>query len=734
VKLKAKLAILLGAVITTGVTLSAFTVYMVAREQLERAARTRLEQAVGLIARQMDSRFAKLKSDTDLWAALPLVQQCAVHPDSERLVSETNRYFQRIVKQEKILQTINLHETTARCIASSIPSRIGLNVMQQTVATRTDFLSALKGHAASLGPFMALSTGRPVIAISAPVSVGGRVRGVLRSVVDMDFTNEVFLKPLTLGQAGRTFVFGPGLNTTVPPGARIYDVITDKQYESPDMPKLPEMVQRKSGFVEYKSRSALRYAAFRWTKEPRWLVVVELPLAEVLTPIRSLKQAASTVAVLLLLLVWLAAYLAAKPVLEDLRECMGLARALQSGELWSRIEIRSRDEIGELARGLNSMAASLAANQRALEESERRYREIFEQATEGIFQTTEDGRILAANPALADILGYRSADDLVGQSAVARWAEGSRRQTFLRALQARGRVTDFEFEFLRKDGTRRRGALHAVLANNTAANAKVIQGLLEDITDRRAAEAARERAARAERLLVESRLQTLRYQLNPHFLFNVINSIDALAHQAPHRIHELVRQLARYLRFSLEWREQSVVPLRLELESIESYLRVEQVRFEEDLETAIEAETDVQECEIPILLLQPLVENAIKYGRETSERPLRLRISAVKEQDELVLRVANTGRWVEPGSALSRKQTRLGLENLRQRLELLYPGRYAFEVATAEVPASDGSADWVTATIRLPAEGGAGHELTRGRARGESAPSPPASTSSSCTL
>jgi len=214
----------------------------------------------------------------------------------------------------------------------------------------------------------------------------------------------------------------------------------------------------------------------------------------------------------------------------------------------------------------------------------------------------------------------------------------------------------------------------------------------------------RRRMVEAERLLVESRLQTLRYQINPHFLFNVINSIDALAHEAPERVHHLVRQLARYLRFSLQWREESVVSLQLELEAIESYLQVEKVRFEENLEVRVEASSEARRCDVPILILQPLVENAIKYGMETSALPLRLKIAAVVENGELQLEVANSGKWVEPGTGPSRKQTRLGLENLRKRLELLYTERHTFDVGTVEDPDCSGVDNWIVGTIHLPAE------------------------------
>jgi LytS/YehU family sensor histidine kinase len=123
---------------------------------------------------------------------------------------------------------------------------------------------------------------------------------------------------------------------------------------------------------------------------------------------------------------------------------------------------------------------------------------------------------------------------------------------------------------------------------------------------------------------------------------------------------------------------------------------VETVRFKEDLDVGIEASAAARRCPVPILILQPLIDNAIKYGMETTAKPLRLRVRASVEGERLRLEVANTGRWVDLGTGHSRRQTRVGLENLRKRLELLYPGRHTFEMTATD--------DWVIGTIDLPAE------------------------------
>jgi len=397
-------------------------------------------------------------------------------------------------------------------------------------------------------------------------------------------------------------------------------------------------------------------------------------------------------AALLLLLAWATARLAAKRTLRNVRECMNLAKELRAGHLNARIAIDARDEIGELASGLNAMAGSLEEERHSVAGTEHRYREIFENAMEGIFQVTEDGILLNANRALARLLGCSSPAEIIGRRGEDRWADPSRMAAFNEEMRARGSVSGYEVEFVRQDGTHRFGRLHATAARDAAGNLGIIQGYLVDTTDERRANEAREQAREAARLLAEARLQALRYQIDPHFLFNTLNSVDALARQAPEQIPALIRELARYLRFSLDIQDTRFVPLRLELEALESYLNIERVRFGANLEVNVECAPAMAGRVVPALSLQPLVENAIKHGMKSGTLPLRVRISAARYGEDLVLEVANTGRWAPPDPA---PRARVGLDNLRKRLDILYPGRHALDIGDGD--------GWVRVTLTLPA-------------------------------
>lgn len=197
------------------------------------------------------------------------------------------------------------------------------------------------------------------------------------------------------------------------------------------------------------------------------------------------------------------------------------------------------------------------------------------------------------------------------------------------------------------------------------------------------------RAARTEAALRAGELQMLRSQVNPHFLFNALNSLLA-ASDEPATVRQLTLALTDYLRFSLQQRG-DLERLGVELAALESYLRVEKVRFEEQFEYVLETGPGVVDVLVPVALVQPLLENAIKYGQLAAIRPLRVEIVSFIEGETLVVAVTNSGCWVEPGTHPS---TGIGLANLRRRLELLYGDRASLALVPAEAS--------VTSRIQLP--------------------------------
>jgi hypothetical protein len=172
----------------------------------------------------------------------------------------------------------------------------------------------------------------------------------------------------------------------------------------------------------------------------------------------------------------------------------------------------------------------------------------------------------------------------------------------------------------------------------------------------------------------KSELALLRSQMQPHFLFNALTAVMAVSGDKE-KVEGLTQSLTDYLRFSLNKRNDDYAPLGEELEALENYLHVEKIRFAEKLQYRIDADQEARALIVPNQLVQPLLENAIKYGQQTSPMPLSIRIEAQGTGDQLHLMVENTGSWVEPSASSPNpgKGTGLGMgiSNLRRRLQLL---------------------------------------------------------------
>jgi LytS/YehU family sensor histidine kinase len=199
-----------------------------------------------------------------------------------------------------------------------------------------------------------------------------------------------------------------------------------------------------------------------------------------------------------------------------------------------------------------------------------------------------------------------------------------------------------------------------------------------------------------EREFQKAEVRLLRSQMNPHFLFNALTTIMAVRRDEA-KVELVTQSLADYLRFSLqqeqdEQKEVAAHPLGDEISALENYLRVEKVRFGDDLDWSLEAEADAPRTLVPSALVQPLLENAIKYGQETSPRTLRISITARVVQSNLELEVCNSGHWIE------RDQTHsggVGLKNLRRRLELIYGHAASLDIRHGQ--------STVTVCVSLPA-------------------------------
>jgi two-component system, LytTR family, sensor kinase len=187
-------------------------------------------------------------------------------------------------------------------------------------------------------------------------------------------------------------------------------------------------------------------------------------------------------------------------------------------------------------------------------------------------------------------------------------------------------------------------------------------------------EAARLQAHAAElhAQLAEARLAALRTQLDPHFLFNTLHAISTLVERDPRGVRRMIARLSELLRSSLEGGREQEVPLEKELAFLNGYLEIMQIRFQGRLEVTTQVERNVMDALVPTLILQPLVENAVKHGVSKVTGVGRIEIRAWRDADDrLVLSVRDNGPGLVGGADAPRME-RVGLANTRARLEQLY--------------------------------------------------------------
>jgi signal transduction histidine kinase len=211
----------------------------------------------------------------------------------------------------------------------------------------------------------------------------------------------------------------------------------------------------------------------------------------------------------------------------------------------------------------------------------------------------------------------------------------------------------------------------------------------------------RARQAQSVRLqaqLAEARLDALRRQLDPHFLFNTLHAVSSLVERDPRGVRRMISRLSELLRYSMEGSHEPEIPLRQELDLLRRYLDIMQVRFQGRLEVETQVDDAALDALVPNMILQPLVENAIKHGVEKLMVPGRIGIAARVEEDALVLRVRDNG---PDGEALALAEAGstpgLGLRNTRARLEQLYGNAQRFTLG----PDREGEGGAV-AEVRLP--------------------------------
>ena len=203
--------------------------------------------------------------------------------------------------------------------------------------------------------------------------------------------------------------------------------------------------------------------------------------------------------------------------------------------------------------------------------------------------------------------------------------------------------------------------------------------------------------SQAEAIAHEAQLKMLQYQLNPHFLFNTLNAISALVKvKESSKAHEMIVQLSKFLRYSLDNDPVHKVSLRQEIDAVKQYLNIERTRFGKRLKLHFDVPLICESIDVPSLILQPLVENAIKYGIAPSESGGKVSIVATTEGPYVFIKVIDTGPGIDTVKS-SIKSVGIGLKNTDERLRQFYNDDY-------ELRLDNTSVGGLCVTLKIPSD------------------------------
>lgn len=203
----------------------------------------------------------------------------------------------------------------------------------------------------------------------------------------------------------------------------------------------------------------------------------------------------------------------------------------------------------------------------------------------------------------------------------------------------------------------------------------------------------KEKTLKATSLANEAQLQMLQYQINPHFLFNSLNSIQSMIEKDKDRAKEMIADLSDFFRHTLSGKNQVFISLQEEINALDKYLSIQKERFQERLNVSFYIDKNSPDKKIPAFLIHPLVENSIKYGFSVDNDVLNLIVATKISEDDLTIVVKNSGKLMQAdlSSDNNTSSTKTGIENIKKRLALLYPGKHEFRLFEKD--------NWVTAKI-----------------------------------
>ncbi len=428
-----------------------------------------------------------------------------------------NEQLKRIKQDYGYYQSIGLADVAGDIIAASEEDVIGT----VNISDRTYFQKALEGKTyISEHVLTSRVNGTLIFMISSPIKDKNRVLGVLFSVFEVNTFARVFIDPIRIGQNGYAYIFMDNGLITAPPD-RSY--LFGHNINEFDFGK--KMLNTKEGLIEYELNSQPMLASFKKFGKTNWTLVVCAAKEEIFAPVKNLGHINFLATLASVLVVTFVIFLIAESLSKPIRKVVSGLQKMGEGHLDFRLDINNEDEVGEIGQALNKMAKNmqhsnlkietqtlLLENARRdleqrvekrtseLKKAEEKYRSIFENAVEGIFQIALDGRIINANPALVKILGYDSVEEMISNKIhTLIHIPQKKRDQLIQILNRNDDIIGHETQLYGKDKKHFWCSISARKIYDEQGNEKYYEGFLVDISQRREIEEAQREKKVAEK-------------------------------------------------------------------------------------------------------------------------------------------------------------------------------------------------------------------------------------------
>jgi PAS domain S-box-containing protein len=386
--------------------------------------------------------------------------------------------FRQFIAETQRFEAFLLMDRRGRVVLSTESGEEG-----RVYADRAFFQRGLKGpfvSPSSPDHRMTMTAARPVI------DKRGRDSGVLAGHARLTLLNKTMLNPIGLGKTGKTYlVSGEHTLLTILPGNTQGMRVNSKGIET-----VLETGAKSSGPYE-DFRGVRVNGVYRWLPEPGVVLAAEQDQAESSGTARVMLAVNASVALAALLIAAIASLVVTRSIATPLSELAETAGRIAAGNLDLVVEVKRKDEIGALAQTFNSMTEKLRQTMDGLRTSEVKFRGIFENAVEGIFQTSLDGRFLSANPTMARILGYDSPEEAVENLTDIEqqlYARAEDRDEIISLLLVQGEVHGYECQFFRKGKQKIWVSISARVVRGEGGRPLLLEGLITDISKRKRVE------------------------------------------------------------------------------------------------------------------------------------------------------------------------------------------------------------------------------------------------------